>query len=145
MLRASSWSQAREKGGWRHGPCHRSAGSAGSAGSGESGESAEIVPGRFCVRMAQIWSPREQQSRRFVASMSPRSHRLAVLEIPCGVAQIWSPGEQESRRFVASMSPRSRRFAILVLGVQQSPGFGASKSPRSHRSKVLGPNQSLSI
>ena len=78
MLRASSWSQARVSGGWRHGPCHRSGGSGGSAGSGE------IVPGRFCVRMAQIRSPGEQQSRRFVASMSPRSHGLAVLKIPRG-------------------------------------------------------------
>ena len=34
--------------------------------------------------MAHIWSPGKQESRRFVASMSPRSHGLAVLKIPRG-------------------------------------------------------------
>ena len=40
--------------------------------------------GKFRVGMAQIWSRGVQQYRRFVASMSPRSHRLAVLKIPRG-------------------------------------------------------------
>ena len=36
------------------------------------------------VGMALIWNPQEPESRRFVASVSPRSHGLAILKIPRG-------------------------------------------------------------
>ena len=72
-------------------------------------------------------SPGEQESRRFVASMSPRCGRLAVL----------SPGVQQSHRYGPSKLPRCGRLAVLCLDVQQSRGYGLFKSPRCGRFVAL--------
>ena len=102
--------------GWSHGPCHRSAGSGGSA---------EIVPGRFRVGMAQIWTPPEQQSRRFVASMSPRSHLLTVLKIPRGDGAILK-------------SPRTPVTQIRGLDVATLAPFCHSGSWRARVTRISG-------
>ena len=68
--------------------------------------------------MAQICTPREQQLRRFVASMSPRSHGLAVLKIPR-----WDGANLESRG--------ARVTQIRGLKVATLRPFGRSQSWRA--------------
>ena len=98
MLLTSSWSQARVFRGWSHGPCHRS---------GRSGGCEQNCSGPFRVRMAEISSRGVQQSRRFVASMSPLSHGLAVLKIPRGDGT-----HLESRRATVT---QFRAFKVVTL------------------------------
>ena len=139
MLLTPSWSQARVFRGWSHGPCHRFAGSGGSAGNERN------CSGPFRVRMAQIWSRGVQQSRRFVASMSPLSHEMAVLKIRRG-----DGAHLESRRAtvtqfrafkVATLAP-FRRSASRRATVTQIRALAIAPLPPCASS---GPSPALSI
>ena len=97
--------------------------------------------------MVQIWSPGEQESRRFVASMSPRSHGLAVLKIPRGdganlesrgarVTQIRGLDVATLRPFGRSQSWRATVTQIRALEVATLRPFGRSHSWRATATQI---------